>query len=230
VFRYLTPKKQIFPGDLPVELLSSKTFHMICNPSRAQKTVKQLITLRERKGITSPPFILWEPVPGKCSPEDWEECVSAMGAVDVISPNINEAASLLGKTIDEEVPFPDFKISVEDILPTFLARLGTSTTLVIRCGKHGCVIVTGDMTRWIPAYHLGEKVVDPTGGGNAFCGGFCVGWERSGELLTAGVYGNVAASFAIEQYGLPRLEVVDGRETWNGDTVENRLTRYQHLT
>eukprot|EP00897_Mesotaenium_endlicherianum_P006241 jgi/Mesen1/5645/ME000286S04855 len=39
-------------------------------------------------------------------------------------------------------------------------------------------------------------VVDPTGCGNAFCGGFLVGWLETDDLLTAGLYGSVAASFS----------------------------------
>jgi len=38
---------------------------------------------------------------------------------------------------------------------------------------------------------------------NAFAGGFAVGWVETGDLLTAGLYGSVASSFAIEQMSVP---------------------------
>lgn len=72
-----------------------------------------------------------------------------------------------------------------------------------------------------------EKVVDPTGGGNAFLGGLAVGLARGKEVLDAAVWGSVAASFAIEQVGMPILGVdAEGVETWNGVRVEQRLDEY----
>ncbi len=57
--------------------------------------------------------------------------------------------------------------------------------------------------RWrIPAVET--MVVEPTGAGNAYCGAFLAGWVTTGDLRTAGLYGAVAASFLVEQVGLPR--------------------------
>ncbi|KXJ95396.1 Ribokinase-like protein [Microdochium bolleyi] len=64
--------------------------------------------------------------------------------------------------------------------------------------------------RWIPAYHTDkDRVVDPTGGGNTFLGGLAVALARGKSLEEAAAWGAVAASFAIEQVGMPTL----GRET-----------------
>jgi len=92
--------------------------------------------------------------------------------------------------------------------------------------------------RWFPAYHRGgggvggpgaaSKVVDPTGGGNAFLGGLAVALARGKAVEEAAVWGSVAASFAIEQVGVPALgRDEDGNETWNGVRVENRLREFQ---
>jgi len=82
--------------------------------------------------------------------------------------------------------------------------------------------------RWVPPYHTtGEKVVDPTGGGNTFLGGLAVALARGKAIEEACAWGNVAASFAIEQVGLPELRVdEEGRETWNGIVVEERLKEF----
>lgn len=71
--------------------------------------------------------------------------------------------------------------------------------------------------RWIPAYHHdASKVVDPTGGGNTFLGGMSIALARGEDLETAAIWGSVAASFAIEQVGVPTLgEAENGKETWN---------------
>ncbi|KAK4165188.1 protein MAK32 [Cladorrhinum sp. PSN259] len=81
--------------------------------------------------------------------------------------------------------------------------------------------------RWVPSYYQGEegkqKVVDPTGGGNTFLGGLSVALARGKGVEEACAWGNVAASFAIEQVGMPVLGETDGKETWNGVVVEQRL-------
>ncbi|KAK3991359.1 hypothetical protein QBC44DRAFT_379862 [Cladorrhinum sp. PSN332] len=81
--------------------------------------------------------------------------------------------------------------------------------------------------RWVPSYYQGaegkDKVADPTGGGNTFLGGLGVALARGKGIEEACCWGNVAASFAIEQVGMPALGGNEGRETWNGEVVEERL-------
>ena len=48
----------------------------------------------------------------------------------------------------------------------------------------------------------GSEVVDPTGAGDSFCGGFLVGYSKTGNLLTAAKYGTVSSSFIIEDFGI----------------------------
>lgn len=89
------------------------------------------------------------------------------------------------------------------------------------------VPVDPGIEKWLPAYHSGERVVDPTGGGNGFLGGLAVGLARGKEVAEAAAWGSVAASFMIEQVGVPALGVdEEGRETWNGVRVEERLQEY----
>lgn len=82
--------------------------------------------------------------------------------------------------------------------------------------------------RWIPAYHTdASKVIDPTGGGNTFLGGMSVALARGEDLETAASWGTVAASYAIEQVGVPTLsQSDDGKELWNGQNVHERLEEY----
>lgn len=51
----------------------------------------------------------------------------------------------------------------------------------------------------VPAYP--SKMVDPTGAGDVFGGGFLAGLSKTGSPLQAVMYGNVAASFAVEGSG-----------------------------
>ena len=45
------------------------------------------------------------------------------------------------------------------------------------------------------------KVLDPTGAGDAYCGGFGIGLCQLDDPVSAGLYGTVAASFVIEGFG-----------------------------
>jgi len=234
-FEYTTPKMSLYAEDLSPTLLASKTFHLICAPERAVDMIPKILARREEHGISSKPMFLWEPIPGVCSPADWPDCIDALKLVDIISPNVSEGASFLGKTVNEELPFEDFKAQAEKITKEYLRhQVGGQKAVVLRCGKYGCLVADKNMMRWLPAYHkTGEKVVDPTGGGNAFCGAFCIGWLQSqGDLVKAAKWGNVASSFVIEQFGMPELRYEGDRETWNGETVEQRTSIYQaqHLS
>lgn len=51
----------------------------------------------------------------------------------------------------------------------------------------------------VPAYP--SRVADPTGAGDAFCGGFLAGMQKTSDPLMATMYGNVSASLNIEGSG-----------------------------
>lgn len=102
--------------------------------------------------------------------------------------------------------------------------------------EEGCVAreeieIDPGIEKWVPAYYKsgeGDKVVDPTGGGNTFLGALAVALARGKSIEEACAWGHVAASFAIEQVGFPVLSVdEEGRETWNGVRVEERLREFQ---
>jgi sugar/nucleoside kinase (ribokinase family) len=100
--------------------------------------------------------------------------------------------------------------------------------IIVRAGKDGCYIATAKQSRWLPAFHQSsEEVNDPTGGGNAFLGGLAVALARDKSLLEGAIWGSIAASFAIEQVGMPQRTVgQDGKERWNGDRVAERIDHY----
>ncbi|KAK5657687.1 hypothetical protein OQA88_2759 [Cercophora sp. LCS_1] len=87
------------------------------------------------------------------------------------------------------------------------------------------------LEKWFPAYYRpeeGNKIVDPTGGGNTFLGGLAVALARGKTIEDACAWASVAASFAIEQVGVPTLgKDEEGNETWNTVRVDDRLKEYQ---
>lgn len=73
--------------------------------------------------------------------------------------------------------------------------------ILIKRGPQGCLLYERDAHRFsaIPAYPA--RIVDVTGAGDSFCGGFAVGLWQSGDPRRAALMGSVSASFAIEGYG-----------------------------
>jgi sugar/nucleoside kinase (ribokinase family) len=80
----------------------------------------------------------------------------------------------------------------------------------------------------VPALPL-EEVVDPTGAGDSFAGGF-FGYLASQPELTPAVYhramflGSVMGSFAVERFGTERLQQLSREE------IDRRFTLFRELT
>ncbi|CAG8461554.1 13766_t:CDS:2 [Funneliformis caledonium] len=238
VFVYQTPPIGTVPADLPSSYLNSKIFHFICSSNWASQHITEILRLRDKQ--LPPPTFVWEPVPNSTTKENLQSCVEAMKMVDVLSPNHEEAAALLG-LISEEDEEVDRFLS-EDML-TYMAdrflsyQIGPhgNGCVVIRASYKGCLVATKEKKEIIPAYWTtlrdGTKdhhVIDVTGAGNAFCGGFMAGLIRSNyDVFEAALFGSVSASFTVEQLGAPRLEFnQNGNEIWNsGDDPQERLQK-----
>ena len=81
--------------------------------------------------------------------------------------------------------------------------------VVIKRGEYGALVYQGDMVFFSPAMPM-ERVVDPTGAGDTFAGGFMgyvakAGSTGTGDLKRAAVLGGVMASFQVEDFGLDRM-------------------------
>lgn len=79
--------------------------------------------------------------------------------------------------------------------------------VVIKCGAAGVIVYERKQQRLrhLTPWHLSgdERIKDVTGAGDAFCGGFLVGLENDGDVLSAVVRGLVSSSIVIEGYGAP---------------------------
>ena len=108
-------------------------------------------------------------------------------------------------------------------------RLGPRT-LVIKRGEHGAMMVHSDSVFCVPAFPL-EEVVDPTGAGDSFAGGFMgylagAGRVNNATLRRAMVYGSVMGSFTVERFGLDRLRRLTRREIHARARHFARLTQF----
>jgi sugar/nucleoside kinase (ribokinase family) len=90
--------------------------------------------------------------------------------------------------------------------------------IVAKQGEYGAALITPESFFALPAYPL-ESVIDPTGAGDTFAGGF-VGYiaahpeeQLSDELLRrAMAHGTALASFNVEEFGTERIERLTGEE------------------
>lgn len=130
-----------------------------------------------------------EPFRPAARPMDDAELRALLSAGQIFSPNDEEAVSLVGPAEPLE-------------LIRRLVEAGAGV-VALRQGERGATVHRADTgeTWHIPAFET--PVIDPTGAGNAFCGGFLTGWVQTGDLRLAGLYGAAAASFPVEQVGLP---------------------------
>jgi adenosine kinase len=71
---------------------------------------------------------------------------------------------------------------------------------VVTQGKEGAMILTGEEEIHVPAFPP-EKILDPTGVGDAFRGGFLAAYDRGLDWSTCGMVGSLAATYCLENSG-----------------------------
>jgi sugar/nucleoside kinase (ribokinase family) len=100
--------------------------------------------------------------------------------------------------------------------------------IVIKKGEHGAILLSNGSRFTIPAFPL-EKAVDPTGAGDSFAGGF-IGYLASCKdhsfrsIKKALIYGNIIASFTVEDFSFKRLINLTLEE------VNQRMALFKQIT
>jgi len=86
-------------------------------------------------------------------------------------------------------------------------------TIIIKKGEHGALLFHNGEHFSAPSYPL-ENIVDPTGAGDSFAGGF-IGYIASRDDISAStlrraiIVGSVMASFNVEDFSLNRLRTLN---------------------
>ncbi len=117
-----------------------------------------------------------------------------MKKVDIYVANDQEARDLTGQTN---------LIKAATCLRSYGPRI-----VLIKKGEHGVLLQSDSHTLLLPAYPT-DKVLDPTGAGDTFAGGFMGYLARAGKVNAATLkkaiaYGTIAASFNVEGFGLEK--------------------------
>lgn len=108
--------------------------------------------------------------------------------LDLFSPNLEEASLLTGQ---------NDPLAMCDTLLDWGASL-----VALRMAAQGSIVKTKTGQEWrLPA--VPAEIVDVTGAGNGYLGGFLTGLGDGLSVIEASLRGVVSASFALEQIGLP---------------------------
>jgi sugar/nucleoside kinase (ribokinase family) len=131
--------------------------------------------------------------------------VETIGMVDCLILNADELRQLTGQA--------KLVGAAREVL-----KWGGPSVVVAKLGEYGAALVTAEDYFQMPAFPL-ETVVDPTGAGDTFAGGFVgyiaahPGQERSQAMLRrAMAYGTVIASFNVEEFGTERVARLTAEE------------------
>jgi sugar/nucleoside kinase (ribokinase family) len=103
--------------------------------------------------------------------------------------------------------------------------------VVAKQGEYGAALLSADSFFALPAYPL-ETVIDPTGAGDSFAGGFLGYLDSQGpdaasdeaELRRAMTYGSVLASFNVEEFGTERVRRLTREE------IDERFAEFKRMT
>ena len=136
-----------------------------------------------------------------------DELLSVIKKVNLVIINDEEAQQLTGEKNIFNAGEKILKMGPEKV--------------IIKKGEHGSIYLDAQNKYMLPAFPV-EKLVDPTGAGDCFAGGiagFLATANKIGirEIKEAMLYGTLAASFCVEDFG------IEGLRTLNKQTLNKRV-------
>ncbi|HEX3113056.1 MAG TPA: PfkB family carbohydrate kinase [Candidatus Eisenbacteria bacterium] len=128
-----------------------------------------------------------------------DELLETLKKVRIVIINEEEARELTGEALTHKAARAILSLGPE--------------TVVIKQGEHGAFLQGPEVFFTCPAYPI-DNVIDPTGAGDSFAGGFVGALARMARvndhnLRRAVVYGCVLASFTVEGFGVSGLARAD---------------------
>ena len=203
------------PGDLPdawLDRTPAPVVHVAAMPLAAADAIIRSVRARADGAVIT-----------LDTHEDWRRGAEVLGAarlVDVFVPSREELASLVG--------YDDPSHAAAELISAGVK------CVVVKLGGGGALVAQpGSRPAWVPA--APAEVVDPTGAGDSFCGGFAAGLALGEDPAEAAWRGCVTAAAAIGAVGSLRLldrgwlardllasgQVADGRVT-DGRVTDGR--------
>jgi sugar/nucleoside kinase (ribokinase family) len=181
--RKTIPPSSPRPADIPADYLNAHAAHLC--PLDYMTTSRLLSTFRQ----ASVTFVTLDPSAAYMTASSLEDMRSLLQGVTAFLPSEEELRSIFwGRTDD--------LWQMAEALASFGCEF-----IVVKRGALGQMLYDGvSKKRWeIPAYPA--RLEDPTGAGDAFCGGFSAGYLKTYDPVRAVLHGGVSASLAIEGSG-----------------------------
>ena len=152
--------------------------------------------MNESKTVVCDTMNLWIDL---CPEKLWD----VIKSIDMFLLNDEEAIQLTNKT------------NIHDAA-NFLLKGGPSV-VIIKQGGNGALLAYDDIRIQIPVFPI-NKLIDPTGAGDSFAGGFIGHLVNHGkdDLIEATITGSAVASFTVSGFG------VDGLLKANMDSIQAR--------
>jgi ribokinase len=198
--------------DIPAAWLDASGFHIAAMELAAQEELAEHL----------------EPLPAVVSLDPRVEYIAGnkdrlqklISKVNIFTPSHLEVETFFGHQDDRRAArdFADFGCDV----------------VIIKQGEQGSLIYERVSNRFWQLPAVPTEVIDVTGAGDAYCGGFLANYVQTGDLPRSGLAGAVSASFAIEQFGSLHMlygdrsraaqrltSLVDQLKLFDGDRNEN---------
>ncbi len=190
--------------EMPSDYRKARGYHLhFGNLAQMAELVEKL------RAVNPTARLVWEPTPLQFAGTD-DEFHAVLSRVDLVSPDLDEARQMTGQS------------TIHGMVETML---GWGVPVVaLRMGARGSLVASaaGEIYA-VPA--VPTTVVDTTGAGDAYCGGFLVALGAGLDGAEAGARAAVSASFAIEQFGVPTFDeqthvAAERRLAWARERIE----------
>ena len=145
-----------------------------------------------------------------------KELLDLLRRVDILMINDSEARQLTGESN---------LLRASRVIQEFGPH-----SVVIKKGEHGALFFGTYWCFAVPGLLL-EQVIDPTGAGDSFAGGF-MGYLSTQKAFTpdvfrmAMVYGTVMGSFAVESFSIDMLEIINEQDILKRVSELKKLTAF----
>ncbi len=184
----------IYPEDIPPAYQESGSFLVAAFPFDWQSRVIEALPAGK--------LIAVDPHFQGVYPQNRERWYDLLKKINVFLPSEEELLRFYG--IQRQA-------SLEGYLP-FLKELSAQgpEVVCVKLGERGALLYdrTVEKSWHVPACPM-EAVVDVTGCGDAFCGGFMASYALDRDSFQAAMHGAVSASFNLEDYGVLHNYSVD---------------------
>ncbi len=193
-----------FEPSIPDELVDSKYVFLANNDPNQNMKMQRL--------FSNPDFVLCDTI------EYWinnryDQVLEMIRRVNGITIDISEA-----RLLTKEHNVIKCARKIKELGPELV---------IIKKGEHGFILFYNDIIFASPAVPI-ENVVDPTGAGDCFAGGFLGHLSKIDKInektiKEASIYGNIMGSFAVEDFGINKILNISTKD------IDERLKSYKEL-